>query len=88
MACHHVEVADAVTRVLEARKRYDQARVDALKLVERHRAALGLEIRLARQDGTSQTEILTAMGKSREQVRAFEKAWRDWDRDHPGIDPR
>ena len=77
-----------MTRVVEARKRYDQARIDARELVARHRAALGLEIRLAREAGTSQTEILNKMGKSREQVRAFEKASRDWERDHQGEDPR
>jgi hypothetical protein len=88
MACHHVEVSDAVSRVLEARSRYDQARIDARDMVDRHRAALGLEIHLARQEGTSQTDILKAMGKSREQVRAFEQAWRNWDEKHPGLDPR
>lgn len=77
-----------MTRVLEARKRYDQARIDARALVERHRAALGLEIAQARREGTTQTAILVAMGKSREQVRAFEQAYKDWERDHPGTDPR
>jgi hypothetical protein len=37
-----------VTRVLEARQRYDQARADSRALVDRHRAALGREIRAAR----------------------------------------
>ena len=77
-----------MTRVLEARAAYDQARIDARELVARHRAVLGLEIHLARKGGTSQTEILQKMGKSREQVRAFEQAWRDWQRDHGDEDPR
>ena len=77
-----------MTRVLEARAAYDQARVDARQMVARRRAALGYEIYLARQEGTSQTAILTGMKKSREQVRAFEQAWRDWERDHKGDDPR
>lgn len=77
-----------MTRVLQARARYEQSIRDARELVARHRAALGLEIRLARESGTSQTEILTKMGKSREQVRAFERASRDWERDHQGVDPR
>ena len=77
-----------MTRVLEARKRYEQSQLDARALVARHRAALGLEIRLARDSGTSQTEILTKMRKSREQVRAFERASRAWEKDHPGEDPR
>ena len=77
-----------MTRVVEARRQYDQARIDAREMVARRRAALGLEIRLARKAGTSQTAILNEMGKSREQVRAFEKASRDWERDHQGEDPR
>jgi len=81
-------VDEAVTRVLEARAAYDQARKDAAALVDRARAALGLEIRLARESGTSQTEILTRMKKSREQVRAFERASRAWEERHEGQDPR
>ena len=77
-----------MTRVLEARKRYEQSLIDARELVARHRAALGLEIRLAREEGTTQTEILTKMKKSREQVRAFERASRAWERDHQSQDPR
>jgi len=77
-----------MTRVLAARAAYDQARIDARELVARHRAALGLEIRLAREAGTSQTEILTKMKKSREQVRAFERASRAWEEKHQGQDPR
>lgn len=77
-----------MTRVLEARAAYEQSILDARELVARHRAALGLEIRLARESGTSQTMILREMKKSREQVRAFERASRDWEREHRGQDPR
>lgn len=77
-----------MTRVLEARARYEQSILDARELVARHRAALGLEIRLARQEGTSQTKILTEMKKSREQIRAFERASRAWEKEHDGQDPR
>ena len=52
--------------------------------MDRARAELGLEIHEARQAGTTQTEILKNMKKSREQVRSFEQAYRDWLRDHPG----
>ena len=86
--CNHGEVDKAVTQVLEARAAYDQARKDAATMVDRARAALGLEIRLARDSGTWQTEILTKMRKSREQVRAFERASRTWEEKHPGEDPR
>jgi hypothetical protein len=71
-----------MTQVLDARKAYEDARAEAKALVDRARALLGLAIHEARQNGTSQTEILVGMKKSREQVRAFEKAYRDWLRDH------
>lgn len=87
-ACNHEEVEDAMNRVLEARKRYEQAQVDARELVDRARAALGLEIHVARQGGTRQTAILEGMTKSRQQVRTFELAWERWAKDHPGQDPR
>ncbi len=75
-------------RVLEARKRYEQAQVDARELVARARAGLGLEIHLARQGNTSQSKILEGMKKSRQQVRTFELAWERWAKDHPNQDPR
>jgi hypothetical protein len=81
-------VDDAMDPVLEARKRYEQAQVDARELVARARAALGLEIHLARQHGTRQTAILEGMTKSRQQVRTFELAWERWQEKHPGQDPR
>ena len=77
-----------MNRVLEARKRYEQAQVDARALVDRARAALGLEIHLAREGGTRQTAILEGMTKSRQQVRTFELAWERWAKDHQGQDPR
>ena len=69
-SCDHEEVPDPVTEVLDARAAYDQARIDARELVDRARAMLGKKIHDARQTGTSQTAILVAMGKSREQIRA------------------
>ena len=77
-----------MNRVLEARKRYEQAQIDARELVARARAALGLEIHDARQGGTKQTAILEGMTKSRQQVRTFELAWEQWAEKHPGEDPR
>jgi hypothetical protein len=81
-------VDDAMNRVLEARKRYEQAQVDARELVARARAALGLEIHLARQEDATQTKIVAGMKKSRQQVRTFELAWERWAERHPGQDPR
>jgi hypothetical protein len=87
-ACEHEGMEDAMNRVLEARKRYERARIDAREMVARARAELGLEIHLARQGDTSQTKILEGMKKSRQQVRTFELAWEQWARDHGGQDPR
>jgi hypothetical protein len=87
-ACEHEEVEDAMNRVLEARKRYERSQVEARELVARARAALGLEIHLARDGGTTQTSILEGMTKSRQQVRTFELAWERWAKDHQGEDPR
>lgn len=73
-----------MTEVREARAAYDKARADARALVDRARAELGKAIAEARENGTRQTDILKDMGRSREQVRTFEQAYRDWLRDHPG----
>lgn len=74
-----------MTEVLEARKNYLQARVDARLIVDRARALLGLSIVQARNSGKSQTDVMKSMELSREQVRAFEAAYHDWSKDHPGI---
>jgi hypothetical protein len=87
-ACEHEGVEDAMNRVLEARKRYEQAQIDAREMVARARAELGLEIHLARQGDTSQSKILEGMKKSRQQVRTFELSWERWAKEHPGQDPR
>lgn len=73
-----------MTEVREARAAYDQARADARALVDRKRALLGQAIAEARENGTTQTEILKDMNRSREQIRSFEQAYKDWLRDHPG----
>ena len=77
-----------MTRALEARKRYEQSLIDARELVARARAALGLEIQLARQGGPEQAAIVDGMTKSRQQVRTFELAWERWAETHRGEDPR
>jgi len=76
-----------MTEVLEARRAYEDARDEAKEIVDRARARLGLSIRQARDAGKSQTEAMATLNLSREQVRAFEKAYRDWLRDHQGQQP-
>ena len=73
-----------MTEVLAARAAYEQAQVDARLLVARAKAQLGLAIHQAREQDTSQTDVMKALELSREQIRGFEAAYRNWPRDHPG----
>lgn len=74
-----------MTQVLEARQAFDRARAEASAMVARKRALLGLAMIRARETGTeSQATIAAKMGfVGTQQVRAYEKAYRDWLRDHP-----
>lgn len=76
-----------MTDVLEARAAYNQARADARAMVDVARALLGRSIVQARRQGRTQSQVMAAMNLSREQVRAFEKAYQDWLKDHNGQEP-
>ena len=85
MTCHSWRVNDAMTAVLEARREFDDARVEASAMVARKRALLGLAmIRAREQRKASQASIARELGIVTEQVRRYEQAYRDWVRDHPG----
>jgi hypothetical protein len=74
-----------MTAVLEARREFDDARVEASAMVARKRALLGLAmIRAREQRKASQASIARELGIVTEQVRRYEQAYRDWVRDHPG----
>jgi len=74
-----------MTRVLEARRAFDEAREQAAAMVDRKRALLGLAMIRARESkAESQATIAAKMGIGPQQVRAYEQAYRDWVRDHPG----
>ena len=75
-----------MTQILEARRAFDQARADAAAMVARKRALLGRSMIQARESGAeSQATIAAKMGfVGTQQVRAYEQAYRDWVRDHPG----
>jgi hypothetical protein len=78
-------VDDAMTQVLEARRAFDEARAEASATVARKRAQLGLAMIRARESGAeSQATIARKMGVGTQQIRAYEQAYRDWQRDHPG----
>ena len=74
-----------MTQVLEARRAFDQARAEASAMVARKRALLGLAmIRARERGGESQATIAREMKVGTQQIRAYEQAYRDWLRDHPG----
>lgn len=78
-----------MTQVTEARTAFDEARRQAKELVDRKRAQLGLAMIRAREGGRwSQATIAKEMGfVGTQQVRAYEQAYRDWVREHPGESP-
>lgn len=74
-----------MTQVLEARRAFDEARAEASAMVARKRALLGLAMIRARESGReSQATIAREMKVGTQQIRAYEQAYRDWLRDHPG----
>jgi UDP-glucose 6-dehydrogenase len=77
-----------MSQVLAARSAFEEAREQAKQLVDRRRALLGLAMIRAREDGReSQSTIGAKLGwRGTQQVRAYEQAYRDWVRDHPGED--
>lgn len=73
-----------MTEVLEARREFDDARLEASAMVARKRAKLGLSMIQARERaGESQTTIAAKMGIGPQQVRAYESAYREWAKGHP-----
>lgn len=77
-----------MTAVLEARRAFDDARTEASAMVDRKRALLGLAmIRARERGGESQASLARELGIVIEQVRRYEKAYRDWVREHPGESP-
>lgn len=75
-----------MTQVLEAHSALDEARKQAKDLLDRKRALLGLAMIRAREEGReSQSTIGARFGwRGTQQVRAYEQAYRDWVREHPG----
>lgn len=73
-----------MAEVLVAHQAYKHADAEALALRARARALLGLAIVQERDRGTPQEAIARRLKRTREQVRRYEQAYRDWLRDHPG----
>jgi hypothetical protein len=77
--------------VLEAFAARKQAETDALEAARQIRAradaVLGRAILAERKQGTPQGEIARGIGRTREQVRRYQDAYRDWLREHDGKEP-
>jgi hypothetical protein len=76
-----------MAEVLAAHQAYKLADDEALELRARARARLGLAIAEERDRGTPQEAIARRLGRTREQVRRYQQAYRDWLRDHDGQAP-
>lgn len=79
-------MSDVVPEVLEARAAYKQAEADALLLRARARARLGRAVEQANKErGVSIERIARELKVAAEQVRRYRDAYRNWDRDYPGV---
>jgi len=68
--------------VVQAHADYKQADEEALKIRWRARARLGRAILAERDRGTRQEEIARKLERTREQVRRYEQAYRDWRKEY------
>ncbi len=77
-----------VLEAFAARQQAEREAQDAARLIRwRADAVLGRAI-LAEQDGgTPQGEIARKIGRTREQVRRYQVAYRDWLKEHNGAEP-
>ena len=77
--------------VLEAFAARQQAEKDAQEAARQIRwradAVLGRSILQERDKGTPQGEIARKIGRTREQVRRYQDAYRDWLKEHDGTEP-
>lgn len=72
-----------MAEVLEAHAAYKKADEEALLIRARARARLGLAIQRERDAGTAQETIARRLKRTREQVRRYQQAYADWQREHP-----
>jgi hypothetical protein len=68
--------------VVQAHADYKQADEEALTIRWRARARLGRAILAERDSGTRQEEIARKLLRTREQVRRYEQAYRDWRKEY------
>lgn len=77
--------------VLKAFAEHEEAEIRAQEAAKeirwRGQAVLGRAILDERDKGTRQEEIARRLGRTREQVRRYQTAYRDWLKEHGGSEP-
>lgn len=77
-----------MTEILEVRRELDAARAEAKAVVDRKRAKLGLAmIRARERREESQSTIAAGLEVGPQQVREYERAYKEWAKEHPDEDP-
>ena len=77
-----------VLEAFEARKQAEAAALLAARQIRaRADAILGRAILAERDTGTKQEVIARRIGRTREQVRRYQDAYRDWLKEHDGKEP-
>jgi hypothetical protein len=77
-----------VTEALAVHEDAEQRAQEAAKEIRwRGQAILGRAILAERDKGTRQEEIARKISRTREQVRRYQVAYRDWLKDHDGTEP-
>jgi hypothetical protein len=84
VSCHHEEVPDEMPLAAEAQREYKQTELDALKMRFRARARLGMVVLEERRvKKLTQDQAADQLGVVTEQVRRYERAYRDWLEKYP-----
>jgi predicted transcriptional regulator len=77
-----------VLEAFAARQRAEQEAQETARLIRwRADAVLGRAILAEQDSGTPQGEIARKIGRTREQVRRYQVAYRDWLKEHDGQEP-
>jgi DNA-binding transcriptional regulator YiaG len=79
VSCNDVEVSTEMPLAVEAQREYKQADLEALKMRFRARARLGkVVLEERRKEGLTQGQAAELLHVVTEQVRRYERAYRDW----------
>jgi hypothetical protein len=82
--CDDREVSTEMPLAVEAQREYKQADLAALKMRFRARARLGkIVLEERREKRRTQDEAAKELGVVTEQVRRYERAYRDWQKEYP-----